>query len=600
MKDIFDYPYDSKTLRRKRLSIRGELLGQENLLDVKIAILGGSTTHDIRDMLELFLLKHGIRPAFYESEYGLYWQDVMFDNPALDAFDPDVVFIHTTCRNIPAFPDAASTREDADALLEEVYGHFEAMWGRLAERRRPVIQNNFEYPFFRLLGNRDAADHRGRVNFITRLNLRMYDYAATHEGFYINDINWQAADYGLERWADPFYWHMYKYALCLDAIPTLAANVANIVKSLYGRNKKALALDLDNTLWGGVVGDDGVDGIEIGQETAMGQVYAEFQGYLKALKKQGVLLNVVSKNDEENALAGLNHPAGVLKPEDFVSIRANWDPKDVNLRQMAGELALTPDSFVFVDDNPAERALVGASLDCAVPELDRPERYIVQLDRAGYFEVTGFSADDLRRSEMYRDNARRASRMKGFESYEDYLRSLDMRSEIRPFEPVYYPRITQLTNKSNQFNLTTKRCSQEEIAAMAESGAYITLYGRLMDCFGDNGVVSLVAGRVDGERLDVELWLMSCRVLKRDVEAAMLDALVARCRERGVREIYGHYYPTPKNGMVRDFYGRMGFERVSEDAAGSTCWRLETDGYQNKNRVIAVDDSERRNGGNQA
>ena len=589
MKDLFDYPYDSRMLRRKRLAIRGELLRQENLLDKRVAILGGSTTHDIRDMLELFLLKQGIRAEFYESEYAQYWQDVMFDNPDFVDFNPDVVFIHTTSRNIAAWPDAGSTREEADALLEEAYGHLEVMWEKLAARKCTVIQNNFEYPAWRLLGNRDASDYRGRVNFVTRLNLRLYDYAAAHGSFHINDINWQSADFGLARWSDPFYWHMYKYALCLDAIPTLAANVANIIKALYGKNKKALALDLDNTMWGGVIGDDGVDGIEIGQETAMGQVYAEFQGYLKALKKQGVLLNVISKNDPENALAGLNHPASVLRPEDFISIKANWEPKSENLRQMAEELSLTPDAFVFVDDNPAEREIIRQGFGGGgVPELDRPEGYITQIDRGGYFEVVGLSADDIKRSEMYRENARRAQQRAAFVDYGDYLRSLEMQAEIAPFAPVYYQRITQLTNKSNQFNLTTKRCTQEEIEAMAAGDDYITLYGRLKDRFGDNGVVSLVAGRVDGDRLDIELWLMSCRVLKRDMECAMLDALVAACRARGVRTIVGHYYPTPKNGMVREFYAQQGFEKLSEDAEGNTAWRLDTEGYQNKNSVIAV------------
>lgn len=265
-------------------------------LKKKIAVLGGSTTHDIIRILELFLLHYGIEPEFYESEYARYWQDAMFENEELQKFAPDMIYIHTSNRNISRYPAMSDTEASVDELLEETYRHFEMMWERLREVYGcPVIQNNFEYPFYRLMGNKEAYDIHGRICFINRLNERFYRYAASHDNFYINDINYLAADYGLERWAAPFYWHMYKYALCLPAIPTLSFSVANIIKSVYGKNKKALVLDLDNTLWGGVVGDDGVENLEIGQETSMGQVYTEFQEYIKRQKDIGIMLNVCSK-----------------------------------------------------------------------------------------------------------------------------------------------------------------------------------------------------------------------------------------------------------------------------------------------------------------
>ena len=263
------------------------------------------------------------------------------------------------------------------------------------------------------------------------------------------------------------------------------------IKSIYGKNKKSLVLDLDNTLWGGIVGDDGAEGIEIGHETSMGQVYSEFQAYLKELLGYGIMLNVDSKNDEENAIAGLSHPEGTLRPQDFISIKANWEPKDLNFSEIAGELNILPESMVFVDDNPAERAIVTGQIPgvCA-PLMDAPEHYITAIDRCGFFEATKLSKDDLSRNEMYRANAQRTKLQKSFRSYEDYLLSLDMHALIRPFEPVYISRIAQLTNKSNQFNLTTRRFTESQMQAASRDPDIITLYGKLTDKFGDNGVIS--------------------------------------------------------------------------------------------------------------
>ena len=298
--DCFHYPLDTETLLRKKRRLRRELLAQNpHPLRKKIAILGGSTTNEVADQLGLFLLQYGIEAEFYQSEYAQYWQDAMFGTPELDEFHPDIIYIHTSWRNLTALPTTADSEADIDAMLADQYTHFETMWQALeAKFGCPVIQNNFDRPNFRLMGNRDIWDPHGRSNFISRMNQKFYAYAAAHEHFYINDIDYLSADYGLTAWGDAFFWHMYKYAMCLDAIPSLANSVANIIKSLYGRNKKALVLDLDNTLWGGIVGDDGVDGLAIGPEVPEGQVYAEFQSYCKALKSIGVILAVDSKNDE--------------------------------------------------------------------------------------------------------------------------------------------------------------------------------------------------------------------------------------------------------------------------------------------------------------
>ena len=584
------YPFDNEYILKKSKRIKKELLASdETRITKKIAVLGGSTTHDIIRVLELFLLDQGIEPVFYESEYAMYWQDAMFDNPELKEFAPDIIYIHTSNRNISNYPDMDDTKEMVMQKEESAYQHFQVMWDKLREVYAcPVIQNNFEMPFYRMLGNRDAVDVHGRIHFLNQLNERFYEYADTHENFYINDIQYLSSCYGLDKWADPFFWHMYKYALCLDAIPNLAFNISNIIKSIYGKNKKALVLDLDNTLWGGIVGDDGVENLDIGQETSVGQVYSEFQNYIKEQKKLGVMLNVNSKNEEENALAGLQHPDGSLKPDDFIIIKANWEPKSKNLMDIASELNILPDSLVFVDDNPAEREIVRQQVKgTAVPEIGSPEEYIRILDHSGFFEVTKLSEDDRNRNEMYKANAMRKQQEQSFGNYKEYLQSLEMKAVIAPFEAMYMARIAQLTNKSNQFNLTTKRYSQSEIETIATDEQYITLYGKLEDKFGDNGVVSVVIGQSEERTLHIRLWLMSCRVLKRDMEYAMMDTLVDACRAKEIETIYGYYYPTAKNGMVKEFYASQGFEKITEDEQGNTTWKYEIPAvYHYKNEVI--------------
>ena len=589
-----EYPFDAEKIIKDRRKLKKALLANgQTRIHKKIAVLGGSTTHDIISALELFLLDQGIEPEFYESEYAQFYQDAMFGNEELDAFGPDVIFIHTSTRNINVpFPSMSDSAEQIDAALNAQVKWFSGMWDKLKEKFScPIIQNNFEPPFYRLMGNRDAWDVHGRVNFVTRLNQLFYDEASRRTDFYINDINYMAASYGLKEWSDPFYWYMYKYCLCVPAIPEFAFNLSNIIKSIFGKNKKALVLDLDNTLWSGVVGDDGVDGIDVGQETSVGQGYYEFQTYLKAHKDLGVLLNVNSKNDRDNAIAGLNHPSGVLRPDDFTVIKANWEAKSENLKAIANELSLLPESLVFVDDNPAEREIVRAYVPgAAVPEVNKVEEYIRNIDRCGYFEVTTYSADDAKRVEMYRQNIMRAQAQETFTDYNEYLLSLDMHADIKDFEPVYLARITQLTNKSNQFNLTTRRYTESEMEAVFADESRIRLYGRLVDRFGDNGIVSVVIGRKDTEarKLHIELWLMSCRVLKRDMEQAMLDELVRRAASAGIEEIVGYYYPTAKNHMVENLFGTFGFDRISCDEAGNTVWTLKTAGYVNQNKVIKV------------
>ncbi len=588
-----EYPFDVEYLIKNKKKIKKELLLRPGLIDKKIAILGGSTTSEIKNMLEIFLLNQGIKPTFYESEYNMYYEDAMFGNPELDVFNPDIIYIHTTNRNIMNFPTMYDTKEVIDSKLQSEYDKFEKMWNNLFQKfNATIIQNNFEYPYYRLLGNKDASDYHGNINYITRLNQKFYDYANRTSNFFINDINYISSCYGLDKWANQFYWHMYKYAMEVPAIPYLSFNLSNIIKSIYGKNKKALVLDLDNTLWGGIVGDDGVENLKIGPEVPSGQVYLEFQEYLKKQKSLGVILNINSKNEYENAIAGLNHPGGALKPDDFIIIKANWNPKNLNIKDISEELNLGADSFVFVDDNPAERKVVKDYVEgIAVPNIDIPENYIRNIDHNGYFEVTNFSSEDLKKSELYKDNAKRSQIMSTFDNYDDYLKSLNMKAEITSFKPIYLERISQLSNKSNQFNLTTKRYSLADIEEVNNSDSYIKIYGKLEDIFGDNGVISVAIGNIKNkDELHIDLWIMSCRVLKRNMEFAMMDKFVEKAKEKNIKTIYGYYYPTLKNKMVKDFYDLQGFELVNEDESGNKTYKLEVKKYKYKNNVIEVNE----------
>ena len=592
--EILNYPFDAQLILRTQKKIRRELLGSdEKRLQKKITILGGSTTEAIRNILELFLLDAGIEPVFYQSDYNRYWQEVLFDSSELYAFAPDIIFIHTTARNISQWPELSDSETVIDQKLAETFASFCRMWDRITEKFHcPIIQNNFDKPWYRLMGNRDVSDIHGHSNFVSRLNTKFYEYAQTHSNFYINDIDFLSSSFGLQKWNDPMAWYMYKTAPALAAVPELAFSLANIIKSIYGKNKKALVLDLDNTLWGGIIREDGAENIEIGQETPAGQMYSEFQSYLKSLKNLGVLLNIDSKNDKENALDGLNRPDSVLKPDDFTVIKANWQPKDRNLKEIAEELNIGTDTLVFVDDNPAERHIIRSNVpDTAVPEFAGPEEMITTLDRSGFFEATQLSEDDLKRSEMYKANAERQHLQQAFTDYNEYLRSLEMHAEIRPFSDLYMARIAQLTNKSNQFNLTTLRCTEAEIRTIAADPDAITLYGKLTDRFGDNGVVSVLFGHRSGAEFHIDLWLMSCRVLKRGMEFAMMDALADRCLDSGIKTLRGYYYPTKKNAMVKEHYAEMGFSKISEDENGNTVWELDlSSGYRNKNEVITIEE----------
>ncbi|HEY2163853.1 MAG TPA: HAD-IIIC family phosphatase [Gemmatimonadaceae bacterium] len=584
---MLSFPLDFPLLRRKRRGLARGLGEQAGLATVKLAILGGATTQEVAAWVELFLLDRGIRPIIHHSEYNKYFEDSVLDSKALVEFAPDIVYLHLSSINVPV--PAATIEDEFEAAVKARMEHFSTVWNAIwSVLPCQIVMNTLETPALRPVGHLDATLFGGAAHFFARLNQELGRATRTNSRLLLHDVASLASTSGVV-WHALDRWYSYKIPTSPEADIVLGHSLAALIAAARGRSRKVLALDLDNTLWGGVIGDDGPDKIVIGRETPRGEAYTAFQEYALRLKERGILLAACSKNDEAMARRGFSHPDSVLKISDFAAFVANWEPKHQNLESIARQLNLGLDSFVFVDDNPAERHLVEAQLPMvAVPNVgDDVVRYPSILDAARYFEAVSLSAEDAQRTNLYLQNGQREALAQKFEDYGAYLESLGMVGEIDAFSPVYLDRITQLTNKTNQFNLTTRRYTKAEMEAIAADPAYVTLCGRLTDVFGDNGLVSVVVGRREEQNLHVDLWLMSCRVLKRGMEEAMLDALVLRAQRAGVDRIVGYYVPTPRNGMVADHYEKLGFTRLTDETAGTTAWCLDLSRqYTPRNRHI--------------
>lgn len=590
MEKLLDYPFDSLLILRKRKAIKRELLQKEFLKEINIAVLGGSTINELVNCIELFLLKQGFKPIFYESEYNKYYEDALFDNFKLSAFKPDLILIHTTYKNISKFPDFGLDHSEIDSLFDNELEKFKSIWTSLKKYDCPIIQNNFDLPINRSLGNLDFYSNYGKTYFLNRLNQSFAIEAQTNSSLYINDINYISACVGLHNWFDKSLWFSAKYAISFEAIPILANNIVNIISSIFGKSKKCLVLDLDNTCWGGIIGDDGINGIKLGNETAEGEAYIDFQKYTKELKNRGILLAVSSKNEHETAKSGFDHSDSVLNFIDFTSFKANWEPKYSNIEIIAKEINIGLDSLVFIDDNAMERNVVESQL----PEVHVPNignnilNYINHIEANGYFEAINLSEDDMNRNKFYSENQERVKEQSVFKNYQDFLISLEMKAEIKNFSSLYLDRITQLINKTNQFNLTTKRYTVTEIETITLNENIISLYGKLVDKFGDNGLISVVIGLVEEKKCIIDTWLMSCRVLKRDMEFAVLNILVEECKKRNLNEIIGVFKRTPKNNMVVDLYNELGFQLIDDNDINSTKWQLIISDYLKKDITIKI------------
>jgi FkbH-like protein len=503
-------------------------------------------------------------------------------------FKPDIVFVYTSSANIQGWPLLDTSEPDLNAYIVAESMRFAAIWNGLQPLGAVVVQNNFELPSQRLLGNYDAVSPTGRVRFINLLNTEFARAAAARTNLLIHDLNGVAASVGLKAFHDAGRWFSYKILTTPEGSLEVAKSAAAMVLAIYGRTRKCLVLDLDNTLWGGIIGDDGPEQIKIGRETAEAEAFTAFQEYCLQLRSRGILLAVCSKNSEEIARQGFEHPDSVLLLDHFSCFKANWEPKHENIKAIASELNIGLDSIVFVDDNPAEREIISAQLPAvAVPDVGSDvSRFIRVLEDGRYFEPVRLSREDLKRAEQYQENAQRAAFQGRFQNYGEYLESLEMSAEVAAFKPVYLDRITQLIGKTNQFNLTTRRYTRAHVEAIAADPSCISLYGKLTDKFGDNGLISVIIGRRENDILHIDLWIMSCRVLKRGMEMVMLDALVAECQSQGIGEIRGYYIQTERNGLAAGHYAALGFKRSGGDDQHQVFKLDLSQGYQLQNKYI--------------
>jgi FkbH-like protein len=543
---------------------------------VKLAILGGFTTHQLRDLIELYTFAAGASVEIYEAEYGVFRQEVLDPSSALYQFKPNVVFLATHWRNIGRWPALSDSPEKVSELLEAEFREWGLLWQTVHDRLgSQILQNNFDTPPWRSLGNHEMRHAAAHTRFIGDLNRLLMARAPSFVT--IHDVDALASNAGRKAWGDERFFLHAKMPCAPEYLVDYAHSVSSLLAAQRGLSRKCLVLDLDNTLWGGVIGDDGLGGIRIGEGDAEGEAFLAFQRYVKSLQMRGVILAVCSKNDEKTAREVFEqHPDMLLKLEDISCFVANWTDKATNLRSIAKQLNIGLDSLVFVDDNPAERSIIRQMVpEVAVPEVSAdPIDFVAALERHRYFQVTTLGAEDFKRTEYYRANAERAEIEAAAGGIDDFLRSLDMTSVIGPIQAKTLERSTQLINKSNQFNLTTRRRNVAEVQALTQSPDWITTTVTLVDRFGDNGLISVVLGQIQQDVLEIDTWVMSCRVLKRGVECFLLNYLCELARDRGLNYIRGQYIPTARNDLVRNHFAELGFENVEAKPDGHTIWRL--------------------------
>ncbi len=558
---IYD-PLDVKSLLRRKNSILSDLREKKLNTKFKIAILGGSSTEDIKLFLEIFLLTRDIKADFYESDFNTYYEEAVFSQGNLYSFKPDIVFIHTSLRNI-MIPSLIS-KDECDILKKNVVDRFESIWSNIQKRLNcTIIQNNLEPPLVRKFGSSDSSNELGISSLINYINSYIHDHARNNASFYVHDINYLSSYHGLENWHDEKSWSIGKYAFNYTLLPYFSFNLFSIIESIYGLKKKVLVLDLDNTLWGGIIGDDGLDNIKLGPGDPISESFSRFQEYIKVIQSTGVLLAICSKNELTNALDGLSHEHSILKKDDFVSIKANWNPKSSNLIEIAKELNLGLDSFVFIDDNPAEREEVRSRLpEISVPEIGKDiNDYVKIINQCNYFDRSDWSEEDKSRTNLYIQNIERADELSKYSDYQEYLESLEMKAIVKEFDIENSNRIHSLINKTNQFNLTTRRYTISEVNDIKDRKDKIGIYGKLSDKFGDNGLISVLAGSVDlkNSSFTIDIWCMSCRVFKRDMEFYFFNKLVDKVKALNLITIKGIYIPSKKNKVVEGIYNSLGF-----------------------------------------
>lgn len=530
----------------------------------KLAVLGSSTTSLLIPVLQALCLRDQIDADIYEGPYGSIEQEIRSPDSGLARFRPDIVVLVTHWRDL----HLESVTTSAQTWIDDFIREHAADWTRLAQTFGcHIIQPSFDYPAADAYGNLSGILPGGRSSVIDQLNLRLRLGAPANVS--ILDIGHVQRAVGTARWQDDKAWYRYRQHPAVDALPALAEGYLSHVRPVLGLSRKVLVTDLDNTLWNGVIGEDGLDGIAVGPGSPEGEACLQLQQYMLELKRRGILLAVCSKNNIEDAqLPFLRHPHMALKLDDFAAFRANWENKAANLEALARELSLGLDSFVFLDDSPLEREWVRSQLpEVAVVELgSSPLDFVRQLDHGRYFEALSLSGEDLARAEQYRKQTQRNQLRASSASLDDFLRDLRLEATAEEISAKNLARVTQLINKTNQFNLTTRRYTEPQVLALAQDAGGWTGAFQLSDRMDSYGLIgALICRPSASDAWEVDTLLMSCRSLGRQMEKFMIDRMVEAAIARRIKRIVGVYRPTPKNGLVKELYEQSGFRRVSED-----------------------------------
>lgn len=548
----------------------------EPLTPFRLGVISNATTSFLVPALIASAARHGIALECVEAEFGQVTQSTMSPDSPLYRAQPDAVLVALDYRGLPlrlAPGDAATSEATVTAALD----YLATVRSAIHRHSKAIcILQTVPRPVESCFGSFDLVLPGTSRHVIDAVNRGIAESVADTEDLLL-DVAGLAENVGLAEWHDPTLWNVGKVPFAMTFLPLYADHVCRVIASLRGMSRRCLILDLDNTVWGGVIGDDGVEGIVIGQGDPTGEAHLGVQQTALTLRDRGIVLAVSSKNNDEVARAPFrDHPEMLLRENHIAVFQANWNDKATNIRAIAEELSLGLASMVFLDDNPAERELVRRMLpQVAVPELPAdPALYPRTLLASGYFEAIAFSAEDRKRAEFYQDNARRVTLQKQAGDIDAYLASLDMAITFQPFDEIGRARITQLINKSNQFNLTTRRYTEAEVRDVERDPTCFTLQVRLSDVFGDNGMICVIVCRPAGVDWSIDTWLMSCRVLGRGVEQAVLNEMLRHARRRGIRRLVGRFIPTERNALVEHHYAKLGFTPVEGGERGGTTWAM--------------------------
>lgn len=559
-----------------------------NLPSVKVALVGDTATQLLATAVRGAAVDMGFNIDLYEADYNQIEQQFLDPGSDLHHSDAQWIVLFQATHQLAAL-HAAMSPADRNMLAQQRLDFVESIVSDVAWAGRRILCLNYPEIDDTVYGNY-ANQVESSLLWQTRmLNVGLMQLAARYDNLSIVDIAAVQAQVGRNQMFAPSVYVSTEMVLSIDALPLVAYRIVETIAAQRGTFHKCLILDLDNTLWGGVIGDDGIEGIQLGHGLGIGRAFTDLQLWAKKLQQRGIILCIVSKNDEAVAKQPfLNHPDMVLRLDDIAVFIANWQTKVDNIRAIQQVLNIGFDSMVFLDDNPFERAIVREHIPgITVPELpEDPAEYLEYLYSLNLFETASASEVDNKRTRQYQQEAQRMQLKSTFANEHEFLESLGMQATVEPFNTFNTPRVAQLTQRSNQFNLRTVRYSEDDIKQLAQAPEVIDMAFSLKDRFGDHGLIAVVVMRpIDAESLLVDTWLMSCRVLKRGMECFTLNQMVEAARSRGYKRIVGEYLPTPKNGMVANHYPELGFQPLETDTAH---WVLTLDNYSNKPCSISL------------